>query len=341
MICPQQIPFERGASIISSGIPPEKDSTVANEKTPQRRRSITGRNLAAWKFALQIAILATIFILRKPEGKSAQQDTIPAHEEIATREDGETVFCDSDDATEGSTTPQNCTFCPENAECKNGKLNCLPGYTNSQENKSSKTKGTSLQTCTEDLASKAKAEEVLKTLMEVLKERQGRYECGLPLDPLFSPSEQLGGKPWSNAIKQMCSGSGLTRWQMHFHPEIAPAIAHEGVYFWLFYHFLAPEAADELNIQVRKNLIEEGQIYTLKDFAVCIRPHKTFGKVQSFNSERCNVSHCRALEFRACTKWRLLVSVICGLRRVPRWKGNISLFHLQIQWTSLDFTSAL
>ncbi|CDJ69330.1 hypothetical protein, conserved [Eimeria necatrix] len=91
--------------------------------------------------------------------------------------------------------------------------------------------------------------------MEVLKERQGRYECGLPLDPLFSPSEQLGGKPWSNAIKQMCSGPGLTRWQMHFHPEIAPAIAHEGVYFWLFYHFLGPEAADELNIQVERQYL--------------------------------------------------------------------------------------
>lgn len=285
MICPQQISFEKGTSITSSGIPPEKDTTVANERTSQRRRSITGRKRAAWKLALQIAVLSTVFILRKPEGKPAQQDTIPAQEEITAREDAETVFCDSDNATEGSTTPQNCTVCPENAECKDGKLSCLPGYTNSQENKSSKTKETSLQTCTEDLASKAKAEEVLKILMEVLKERQGRYECGLPLDPLFSPSEQLGGKPWSNAIKQMCSGPGLTRWQMHFHPEIAPAIAHEGVYFWLFYHFLGPEAADELNIQVGKKLIEEGQIYTLKEFAVCIRPRKTFSKVRSFKSE--------------------------------------------------------
>lgn len=206
---------------------------------------------------LQLAVAATVFLSLRFKDTPFQEEVAPIPQDVREVQEVDQVYCSTN--VTGEVQEGACVPCPDNAECTEGSMTCNPGY---RRRNRAKTQGPHIapeRECVEDLESKARAAEALEILTELLKERQGRYECGLPLDPLFSPSDQLGEKPWSKAIKKMCSGPGVTRWQMHFHPDIAPAIADEGVYFWLFYHFLTAEAAAEIDIQVRNSCCVEPQ----------------------------------------------------------------------------------
>ncbi|CDJ52656.1 hypothetical protein, conserved [Eimeria brunetti] len=218
-----------------------------------RRQKLGGRQTAiAWTLSLHLAVVALVVVSRFPCAELALEEAPSLQQEHAEENKDDTVYCETGRTQEGGNNEQDCVTCPQNAECTGGMMACLSGYTPNKDENGYKESPT---VCVEDTEKKAKAAEVLKLLVEILRERQGRYDCGYPLDPLFSPSEQLGGKPWSNTITKMCSGPGLSRWQMNFHREIGPAIADEGVYFWLFYHFLTPEAAAKIGIQVERQYL--------------------------------------------------------------------------------------
>ncbi|CDI74842.1 hypothetical protein, conserved [Eimeria praecox] len=202
-----------------------------------------------WALLLRVAVVATFVLPRLPRAEVAPGDSLPVKKELKAEAEDDTVYCNSGHIRDDANDNQECVPCPPNAECAGGKMACLPGYTSRQRKRGHQPPPNA---CVDDGEKKARAAEVLKSLVEILRERQGRYDCGYPVDPLFSPSEQLGGKPWSNVITKMCSGPGLTRWQMYFHRDIGPALEDEGVYFWLFYHFLVPEAAAQVDIQVSK-----------------------------------------------------------------------------------------
>lgn len=229
----------------------QHDTDEANGHFIQEQNFKVKHRPTVWVLLLHIAVLATIVLSRVPCTDLAFEDAPFIVQERMEENIDDTIYCDSGYEREDATDGQECVTCPQNADCAGGTMACRPGYMPPERQKGPQA---APNACVEDSEKKARAADVLKLLVEILKERQGRYDCGYPVDPLFSPSEQLGGKPWSNTITKMCGGPGLTRWQMVFHRDIAQAIADEGVYYWLFYNFLTPEAAAQIDIQVSGGL---------------------------------------------------------------------------------------
>lgn len=204
---------------------------------------------------IQIAVAVVVFLSRYPDGCQTHDKAVaPALKGRQEQPEGE-AYCSTNNVEEAQNLEKHCIPCPENAECMANQMVCKPGYRVRDFSSAPHSKNTHAVSCVEDLEAKARAASTLKAIVDLLRERRGRYECGLPLDPLFSPSYQFDNKPWSTAIKDMCSGPGVTRWQMHFHRNIAPAIADKGVYFWLFNHFLSPDTAAALGIQVERHYL--------------------------------------------------------------------------------------
>ncbi|KAL8269959.1 hypothetical protein Esti_006117 [Eimeria stiedai] len=244
-------------NIEAAGRPPKSSSTAkskqikdqTNEKNTRRAKS--SATAKAW--LLLLGVLAATFVCPKLDASQRVEEVSPIFLHDMEQQQGEKSYCSSMRHVDQQVAEE-CAPCPANAECSEGILTCNPGY-KLQSNKlsSSSSPATTSQKCVEDLSAKAKAIEVLALLTALLKERKGRYDCGLPIDPLFTSPDKQGENTCSSAIKKMCSGPGLTRWQMHFHPILASAIADEGVYFWLFSHFLAPHSAADLNIHVERH----------------------------------------------------------------------------------------
>ncbi|CDJ36545.1 uncharacterized protein EMH_0061910 [Eimeria mitis] len=224
----------------------------AKGKLTQKQKHRAKQTPIVWAPLFYVGIVAAIFVYRFPCAQVDLTETPSDKQQFVEEKNDETLYCDSAQTREEANGDEECVACPQNAECAGGIMTCLSGYT---PRDSKNGQQASPKVCVEDITKKAKASEVLKSLIEILRERQGRYDCGYPVEPLFSPSKHLEGKPWSKAITKMCNGPGLTRWQMNFHQEIGPAIADDGIYFWLFYHFLTPEAAAEIDIQVERQYL--------------------------------------------------------------------------------------
>ncbi|KAL8424251.1 hypothetical protein Efla_002869 [Eimeria flavescens] len=230
---------------------PAEDSRQSKNLSWFRRRHSSSHT--AWVVVLQVAVVAALLVpLNAPELE--QKVVSNFHPAMLEQREGE-VYCSSKAPKAILAFNEDCIPCPNNAECTGSTLTCNPGYKVQLElaETGQHRHPPARKTCAEDLDAKATAAEVLQMLIGVLKERRGKYDCGVPLEPFFAPSDKQGEKPWSATIKEMCSGPGLTRWQLHFHPLIAPAIADEGVYFWLFFHYLASESAAELFINVERH----------------------------------------------------------------------------------------
>ncbi|OEH77732.1 hypothetical protein cyc_04510 [Cyclospora cayetanensis] len=221
----------------------------SRSKGSEKRKPLARQKAAIWPLLLQTAVIAAVFLsYRIDELRPHEGMAYSFHAALEDQTD-DLFYCSATNAKkENSRQEEECIPCPANADCVDGKMACNTGY-RLHTDASQEPQILAAATCVEDLASKAKAAEVLHLITELLRERQGRHECGLPLDPLCSPSDHGGRKPWSDSIKAMCFSPGLTRWQMHFHPDIASSIANEAVYHWLFNHLLTPESAAEFDIE--------------------------------------------------------------------------------------------
>ncbi|XP_026194360.1 uncharacterized protein LOC34621036 [Cyclospora cayetanensis] len=227
----------------------------SRSKGSEKRKPLARQKAAIWPLLLQTAVIAAVFLsYRIDELRPHEGMAYSFHAALEDQTD-DLFYCSATNAKkENSRQEEECIPCPANADCVDGKMACNTGY-RLHTDASQEPQILAAATCVEDLASKAKAAEVLHLITELLRERQGRHECGLPLDPLCSPSDHGGRKPWSDSIKAMCFSPGLTRWQMHFHPDIASSIANEAVYHWLFNHLLTPESAAEFDIEVEKHYL--------------------------------------------------------------------------------------
>lgn len=225
----------------ASSVPQRRESRMAFKKRTRARTVL-----------LQIAVIAVVFLSQWSDDLQTHDKVVLPALETRKEQTEDKAYCEPNKLEEAQNhSNKHCISCPKNADCMGKKMVCKPGFKYNNSKSPLHLEKTYAESCEEDMEAKTKAANILEVIIKLLKERRGRYECGLSLEPLFSPSYQSDSKPWSTIIKDMCNGPGITRWQMHFHKTIAPVIADAGVYFWLFDYFLTPDAAAALEIQVR------------------------------------------------------------------------------------------